>query len=595
MSQEQEYPTHQYIDGLTSQSFDLRHQNTRKALELCLQAKELSLKIDYQIGYAKSLYLVGLCHHILGTPKDVIETVLQSLSLFQSLGDERGQADAYNLLGTVHARESSFSESIEYHHKSLAIRRKIGDKDGEAGSLNNIGIDYTEMAQFSDAFEYLYNSLNVAQSIPSPAASSYAVFNIANIFIAIGDLEKAREYFIQGLEFNKGTNDHALDSSILAELGKVYALLKDHDTAIAHLKHSLEITQRTGNLHDQGITLTNMGMAYQENGQYLQAEEHLNAALDIMKTVNARTNQSEILCLLGKNYLKQEKFDEAIALLYESLKIAEEINVNSQTWNAHSLLAEVYKTIGDFEQALDHYHIYHNLWKNYYSQDSERRIHAIIAQAEIEQARRDAEEHRKKSHQLSQALTKAKRSENEKTKMLNQLELQSRILEQLTREDGLTGLSNRRWLDIQINQEFERARRFNHPLSIAIMDIDNFKSVNDQYSHLVGDEVLRQVAKILRSSCRVVDCVGRYGGEEFLIILVETKIEQAEELCNKIINNVRTFTWQTIHPSLKKITLSIGVSQNLQLQTPAEMIAIADGQLYRAKQQGKDRICIPEK
>ena len=117
MSQDQNYPTHQQIDELTSQSFDLRHQNTRKALELCLQSKELSLKIDYQMGYAKSLYLIGLCHHILGTAEDVVETIQQSLSLFQSLGDERGQSDAYNLLGLVYARESSFIESIEYHHK----------------------------------------------------------------------------------------------------------------------------------------------------------------------------------------------------------------------------------------------------------------------------------------------------------------------------------------------------------------------------------------------------------------------------------------------------------------------------------------------
>lgn len=591
MPQGQVYPSHSEVDELTERSFNLRHQDTRQALELCVQSRDLSLRIDYQAGYANSLYLIGLCQHILGAQQGVIEQIQQALSLYRSMGDEHGQATAYNLLGTIHSRRGSFNEAIEYHNQSLEIRRRIGDKDGESGSLNNIGIAYTELAQFSDAFEYLYDSLEVAQSIPSPRAASYAMFNIARIFIEINDLERAREYFIQSLALNRDTNDHALTSSILSHLGKVYALLKDHDSAIAHLDQSLDIAQQIGNIHDQGIALINTGIAYQENGQHAEAEERLDAAMRVMLATSDRGSQSEILCLLGKNRLAQEMFDEAVALLHRSLRIAEEIKAIGQMWNAHNLLAEVYKTRGDFEKALEHFQQFHLIWKNYYSRDSERRIHAIIAEAEIEKARRDAEEHRIKSNALSQALNEAKRAEHEKAKTLSQLELQSKILEQLTREDGLTGLSNRRWLDVQVNQEFERARRFNHPLAIALLDVDNFKSVNDQLSHQVGDEVLRQIARILRDSCRSVDCVGRYGGEEFMIILVETSLEQARVLCNKIIETIRGFSWQTIHPQLWNITISIGASEKSQSHSPSEMIAVADGQLYRAKQQGKDQLC----
>ncbi len=588
MTNDHGYPTHQEIDDLVARAHDMRHLDTRQSLELCTNAKDLSLKMDYQMGFANSLYLIGLCQYILGMQEDVFATTQQAISLFQSLGDERGESNAYNLIGNIYERKGLFNDAIEYHHKSLAIRRRIGDRKGEAGSLNNIGIAYTQLAQFSDAFEYLFNSLNVSETIPSTA--SYALYNIAQIFVQIDDLKKAQEYYRQSLELNQGTNDRALESSILADLGKVHALLKNHEEAIGHLRRSLEIAKRTGNLHDQGVALTVMGMAHQENGQYLLARDCLNEALVIMKQTDARPDQSEVLCLLGRNYSKQEKFNEAIALLHQSLKIAEEMNINEKMRNAHNALAEVYRAIGDFEQALSHYRIYHKVWKSFYSQDSERRIHAIIARSEIEKARQDAEQERLKRHELSQALSEAKKSENEKTRLLRQLEIQAEMLEQLAREDGLTGLSNRRWLDIQANQEFERARRFSHPFSIAMLDVDDFKSVNDRFSHQVGDEVLKQIARILRTSCRVVDCVGRYGGEEFMIILVETTPQQAHEICLKITEQMRDFTWPSIHPEINRITLSIGMSHNANAQTPSEMIAIADQQLYRAKQQGKDQI-----
>jgi diguanylate cyclase (GGDEF)-like protein len=592
MSENQAYPTQSEIDELITRAHDMRHMDTRQSLELCLKAKELSLKIDYQLGYANSLYRIGLCQYILGTQENVTATTQQALSLFQSLGDERGEADAYNLIGNIYDRKGQYNEAIEYHHKSLTIRRRIEDRDGEAGSLNNIGIAYTQMAQFSEAFEYLQNSLDAAGTQPS--AASYALYNIAQIFTQIDDLNKAQEYYLQSLKLNQGTNDRALESTILADLGKVHALLKNHKEALGYLRRSLEIAKSTGNLHDQGTALSIMGRAHQESGNYLKAQDCLNEALAIMKQTDARPDQSEVLCLLGRNYLKQEKFNESIVLLHQSLKIAEETNVNEKIRNAHYALAEVYKAIGDFEQALNHYRIYHNIWKSFYSQDAERRIHAILARSEIEKARQDAEQERYKTYQLSQALNEAQRSENEKTRLLSQLEIQAQMLEQLAREDGLTGLNNRRWLDVQLNHEFERARRFEHPFSVAMLDVDDFKSVNDHFSHQVGDEVLRQIARILRTSCRMVDCIGRYGGEEFMIILVETTPQQAHEICAKIMDQMHGFDWPQIHKGMDPITLSIGLGQNTNAQTPAEMVSIADKQLYRAKQQGRDQICAAE-
>jgi diguanylate cyclase (GGDEF)-like protein len=123
-----------------------------------------------------------------------------------------------------------------------------------------------------------------------------------------------------------------------------------------------------------------------------------------------------------------------------------------------------------------------------------------------------------------------------------------------------------------------------------MLDIDNFKQVNDQFSHLVGDEVLRTLARLLRDGCRSVDVVGRYGGEEFMLILVETGLGPAREVCEKLRQTIEAHTWEKIQPGLAQVTISIGLTDNQEAFTVEELITLADKNLYRAKKQGKNQI-----
>ncbi len=161
-------------------------------------------------------------------------------------------------------------------------------------------------------------------------------------------------------------------------------------------------------------------------------------------------------------------------------------------------------------------------------------------------------------------------------------------LAQLALKDALTGLPNRRHLNAALQEEAARAERYGHPLSVALCDIDEFKRVNDRFSHGVGDRVLQEVARILERNIRSVDTVARYGGEEFLFIFPETEAAQAHTACEKIRQEVEQHSWSHLHPDLY-ITVSIGVANGVQ-QSPEQLLNNADLKLYEAKRSGRNQV-----
>ncbi|MEI6623232.1 MAG: GGDEF domain-containing protein, partial [Actinomycetes bacterium] len=159
------------------------------------------------------------------------------------------------------------------------------------------------------------------------------------------------------------------------------------------------------------------------------------------------------------------------------------------------------------------------------------------------------------------------------------------------RRDGLTGLTNRRWLDEVLRQEVERARRGDVELAVVMVDLDGFKEVNDSYGHAVGDQVLRAVAQALEAAVRVTDVVGRYGGEEFLVLLPNVGLEQALEFAEQMRVGVRLIP-VAFRP--EPVTASFGVAQWTHGDNVASLVDRADDALYAAKRAGRDRVVLSQ-
>ncbi|MBK1721134.1 sensor domain-containing diguanylate cyclase [Thiocystis violacea] len=154
--------------------------------------------------------------------------------------------------------------------------------------------------------------------------------------------------------------------------------------------------------------------------------------------------------------------------------------------------------------------------------------------------------------------------------------------------DGLTGLYNRRFLYQHLAKEIELVRRYGHPLSIVLFDLDHFKAINDAFGHRTGDEVLIQFAAVLKSSLREVDVAGRYGGEEFLVVLPNSNGQQALEAAGRIAVALKSVEWE--YEGLQ-VTVSGGVSE-YRGETLDAFIDSADKKLYQVKENGRDGILI---
>lgn len=210
---------------------------------------------------------------------------------------------------------------------------------------------------------------------------------------------------------------------------------------------------------------------------------------------------------------------------------------------------------------------------------------ALTTERELRQAREEALTIQK------QATESLELRVRERTVELEDL---NRKLEELSATDQLTGLKNRRYLDQTLAEEFARCCRYGHTLAVLLMDIDHFKSFNDTYGHLIGDECLKDVAHCVRKGLRwPSDRAARYGGEEFCVILPETDNEGALTVAERIRRNVESLNF-TVNDKRVPVTISIGVAvlvptTNLSVEY---LLEAADHALYKSKETGRNRVSV---
>ncbi len=237
------------------------------------------------------------------------------------------------------------------------------------------------------------------------------------------------------------------------------------------------------------------------------------------------------------------------------------LKLNQDTKGIPVIMLTVKKTTSDkiegFEAGADDY-----LPKPYNKTELNARIYAALRTKALQ------DELREKNRQLEEVLSK---------------------VEILAITDPLTGLYNRRHFESLIEKEFNKTVRYKKPTSCILIDIDYFKSINDEYGHRIGDHILKEMAALIKNCVRKVDTVSRWGGEEFIVLLPETNKEQAIKAAERIINTIRNHEFSDIR---KKITVSLGIASipDINVENAEKLIDACDNALYDAKRKGRNRI-----
>lgn len=190
----------------------------------------------------------------------------------------------------------------------------------------------------------------------------------------------------------------------------------------------------------------------------------------------------------------------------------------------------------------------------------------------------------------------AKHKKTERALEIKEIEVRSILAQahEIANTDVLTFLPNRRKIIVDLQEEVIRSNRYDTPLSISLLDLDHFKDINDTYGHTTGDEALRNVSARMREHIRHPDTIGRYGGEEFLIVLPNSEIKAACEQAERLCQTIRTLQIESNNHTFN-VTISIGVAQYRIGQENWEgFLHRADEALYKAKDMGRDQWVIAE-
>lgn len=523
-------------------------QDAQRAFQFAQQAVHTARSSGYVLGEASGLLEMGWASYNLGEYAQALESFQQALLLYQELRDPKGTADSLRGLGIVHDLLGNYEKALGYFVENLQIYQGMADQKGQANTLNSIGIIYSKNGQPEEGLEYYRQSHALARQLGEQRL----------VYITLS---------------NMGIN--------LKNLGR-------YSEAEAVLLEALELVSPQQHL-PRGSVLSNLALVYERQGRTEEAERLHRQSLEHFRSGKYPAGETEALLGLGRLYLRLGRLEEARSLLHQALALAERTGQTPKQFEARQDLSEVYKRQGALALALEHLEAAHRLERQVYNENSDRKLKNLQISFQIEQVRREAELERRKNAELAQAYAELKELHEALRQADQQKNLLLQQLERLSLEDALTGLYNRRYLDGRLAEEFIRARRYQHPLSVAIADLDNFKQINDKLSHAVGDEALRTVARLLRQCCRETDLVARYGGEEFALVLLEASEEQARSICEKIRSAIAEYPWSTVHPELK-VTVSIGLCSDLGLESHQHMLAEADRNLYRAKHLGKNRV-----
>jgi diguanylate cyclase (GGDEF)-like protein len=524
------------IDALNALAWEMRDLNPR-GQAYAQEAHDLAQFEQYPRGIAESL--VNQCQYIFSDFARALALGAQAQTIFEQLGDRTGLCRAIYTLCWAYWFGDDFVQSIETGRRGQKLAHEIGDRALEADLLNSLGLAYKRSGNYELAHKVYTESLALYRAIGDRSREGKVLANIALACVAQGEYDRA---LICAHEYQQlGIDNPRINGYLCLALGQVYAGKKAFDQALQYLHQAVSY-----------------------------ANEH------------AEQEQLSVVALqtIGQIYAEQRAPGAALTHLRQALAIAEGIQSHLYAFRCHEILSQVYESQGDLAPALMHYKEFHAVKERVFNEENARRRQVLEIQHRTEIARREAEIYQLRNVELEREMAERERLE--------------KVLEQQATTDELTGIFNRRHFLRLAHLEIERALRFKHPISVALIDLDHFKRINDLHGHAVGDLALSTVARTVQDNIRSMDVFARFGGDEFALLLPETDSATARLVIERVrlILSRRPLNLRGLGVT---ITVSAGISRlGGATDTMDALLTRADQALYGAKALGRDCIRVDE-
>lgn len=508
--------------------------------------------------------------------------VEQAGALAEALGDRLMHARAMTDLARILYIRNEITDGMATALRAIELCDSVDDLTTSAKAHEAAARIFLDVGDTDAALTEGLAALSAADASADPEAAMVAMRALTNVYADLRQWNKALEFGERYCEMARLVGDKAAESAAIDTVSYVYdgmgSEAKDSgdleldrictERALMLSRTAMLMAREAGSRLGESTCLGNLAESLSDVGRHQEALELLDSwpadpALDTPAMIlHHRETRGIVLTGLGR-------YPEAVHLLAGCLAQAQ---TRSQQITSCRALATVLEEIGDLRGALDHHK---RLFTLVSEQSSERaRRAASVAAVRLETVQAEA-----RAAALQAQATALQHSND-------QLNRRSEDLERQALEDPLTGLPNRRRLEELLATDLRSC-------SLVMVDVDHFKRINDAYSHLMGDAVLRDLAKVLRTTCRDGDIALRFGGEEFALLLLGTSAEGVLAAAERARASIQDHDWPALCTGLA-VTASFGVALGSEVATSTELLALADRRLLAAKENGRNQVVGPD-
>jgi diguanylate cyclase (GGDEF)-like protein len=536
---------------------------------------------------------------------DFDKTVANAFELVTSSTSSSAMVQLNIFSGMMERRKSKYQSAKTYFLKAMSLAQSYQLVPLYLAAKQ----EYAYTLSLLNQYETSLSVLNEAHALALELGDIFIVAIINETYGAVYGYMKKNElsvsYYEQALQGYKSVNAAPYVAEAIYGLATTYRYWKKYELAINNFKHYLEIIHYADNSEIRFYGSYGLGMTYAEKGDCSQALAVIEEALGLSGALDYKV---ELLKQKARCQIKSSELELAENTLLQAEEIFEQLpELKGTSWEIEigAIYSVLEKERGNFEAA-------YQLMLDYYQRKtkidadlSDERLASLQNSFEIE--KRDAKINLLQEQAKAQALKAEKNYQNSISQqyklafviffaiiVLIAFFWQRRNTKKfiaLSSKDALSGLFNRRYIFEVFEKAFSSATSEQGSLYVLLLDIDNFKKINDHYGHVVGDDVIKKLSKLCQETLRLGDTIGRIGGEEFLCILPRIDDNQSRSIAQRMSENIVNNVFTNNEGVTFKVTISIGIAKySKSCSITKDLFLQADKALYHAKNSGKNKV-----